>query len=160
LGNRMHIAPPCLKQRVDDVFRFGGISLDDKNTKIFSHVSGVAQAYRIGNLIGWRMGPSLLPCLFFKRLLRVEAPKHADGVVRVACSADKAGRHLGVGVGFEPSLPFFCNAANVCYNVWTKTFNNCLSFERGFWQSKIGRLSVVPKRILCTRLATTTKNLA
>jgi hypothetical protein len=27
-----------------------------------------------------------------------------------------------------------------------KTFNNCLSFERGFWQSKIGRFSVVPKR--------------
>jgi hypothetical protein len=27
-----------------------------------------------------------------------------------------------------------------------KTFNNCLSFERDFWQPKIGRFSVVPKR--------------
>ena len=34
-------------------------------------------------------------------------------------------------------------SANTC---GPKTFNNCLSFERGFWQSKIVRFSVVPKR--------------
>jgi hypothetical protein len=27
-----------------------------------------------------------------------------------------------------------------------KTFNNCLSFERGFWQMEIGHFSAVPKR--------------
>jgi hypothetical protein len=50
----------------------------------------------------------------------------------------------------EPSLTDAACCTNVGYHIRaSKTFNNQLGFERGFWQRQFGRFAPMPKRSVC-----------